>query len=404
MQVTVILAFAIVALLQAAGEIFSAKTKGKVPSIFVSCILFLIGFWTVIPTQVTTPAGAVVSLTEMAGISGSLFSLLLALLVTNMGTLMSIHELFAQWKTIVIGVAAVIAGVAMVYILGILLFEVGYGVVVAPSLVGGLAAVNLMMQASNAVGRSELATIAILIFSLQGIVGYPLMNFFLRKQAKAILEDYKAGKVILKDVSAAANATPPPWKIFPDSPAKYQTPIILLGKLALVTFLAETVSKLTGGAVNTLVVCLLLGIAASELGFLEKKLLTKADTMGLLMVLLMGFVFGGLATATPEILMSVFAPLVTLFFLGTAALVAVGIIIGKIFKESWAMSGAIVLNCLCGFPPNFVLTNETSKSMSTNQQEYEVLMQEMLPKVLVGGFATVTVTSVIIADVFTRFL
>jgi hypothetical protein len=119
----------------------------------------------------------------------------------------------------------------------------------------------------------------------------------------------------------------------------------------------------------------------------------------------MGFVFGGLATATPDVLLGVFAPLTVLFGLGTAALVAVGIGVGKLFfKESWAMSGAIVLNCLCGFPPNYVLTNEASKSMSSNQQEYEVLMQEMLPKVLVGGFATVTVTSVIIADIFTRFI
>jgi len=405
MQFTVIFSFAIVAVLQAAGDVVSAKTKGKVPSIFVACVLFLIGFWTVLPLRITTPAGASVSLTEMAGISGSLFSILLAILVTNMGTLMSIKELLAQWKTIIIGVVSVIASVAIVYWLGMLLFEVQHGVVIAPALVGGLAAVNIMIQASNQVGRPDLATIALLIFSLQGLIGYPLMNFFLRKQAKRVLAAYKAGTVKLADASAASNMPPPPWKIIPDAPAKYQTPMILLGKLAFVTWLADFASRSMGGAVNTLVLCLIFGIAATELGFLEKKLMTKAETMGLLMVLLMGFVFGGLATATPEILLSVFAPLVVLFTLGTAVLVLIGIIVGKFFfKETWCMSGAIVLNCLCGFPPNYVLTNETSKNMSSNQQEYEILMQEMLPKVLVGGFATVTIISVIIADVFTRLI
>ncbi|MCL1993237.1 MAG: hypothetical protein FWG66_09850 [Spirochaetes bacterium] len=404
MQMTFILAFAIIVCLQGLGDVVSAKTKGKVPSIFVACVLFLAGFWTIIPTQIAGPSGATVTLTQMAGISGSLFSVMLALLVTNMGTLMSVKELFAQWKTIVIGVVAVIAAVAAVYWLGAFLFEPIHGIVVAPSLVGGLAAVNMMMQASGEAGRPDLATIAILIFSMQGLVGYPLMNFFLRRQAKNVLDDYKAGKIALKG-AAAGDATVPPWKIIPDTPSKYQTPIVLISKLVLVTFIADSVSTLTGGAVNTLVLCLVFGITATELGFLEKKLLAKAETMGIMMIVLMGFVFGGLANATPSVLMEVFAPLVTLFFLGTGMLVFVGIAIGKMFfKETWAMSGAIVLNCLCGFPPNFVLTNETSKNMSANDSEYEILMQEMLPKVLVGGFATVTVTSVIIADIFTRFI
>jgi hypothetical protein len=341
----------------------------------------------------------------MAGISGSLFSMSLAILVTNMGTLMSVRELIAQWKTIVIGVIACIVAVVVVYGLGTALFEKDHGVVVAPVLVGGLAAVNIMMTASNAIGRSDLATIAILIFSLQGLVGYPLMNFFLRRQAKNVLADFNAGKVKLLAAGTQANVPPPKWKIIPDLPAKYQTPMVLIGKLAFVTFLAECASKATGGAVNTLVFCLILGILATEIGFLEKKLLSKAETMGLLMIILMGFVFGGLATATPKVILSVFAPLTVLFFLGTAVLVLVGVVIGKLcFKETWAMSGAIVINCLCGFPPNFVLTVEASKNMSSNQQEYDILMQEMLPKVLVGGFATVTVTSVIIADIFTRFI
>ena len=43
-----------------------------------------------------------------SGISGPLFGLLLTLLVTNMGSLMSIKELVQQWKTIVIGLAGIL--------------------------------------------------------------------------------------------------------------------------------------------------------------------------------------------------------------------------------------------------------------------------------------------------------
>ena len=40
---TTVFAFAIIAVLQAFGDVVSAKTNGKLPSIFVTAILFLIG-------------------------------------------------------------------------------------------------------------------------------------------------------------------------------------------------------------------------------------------------------------------------------------------------------------------------------------------------------------------------
>ena len=401
---TVVLAFAIIVVLQGAGDIISAKTNGKVPSIFISCLLFLAGFWTIIPTQMTNAAGATVSLTEMSAISGVLFNLLLIILVTNMGTLMSVKELLLQWKTIIIGVVGIGGALVTAYFIGGLLFASEYGIVITPSLIGGLAAVNIMREAASELGHYQLATIAILVFSLQGIIGYPLMNFALRKQALLVLKDYSAGKISIVAPEANVANMKSPFKFIPDLPSKFQTPPVLLGKLAIVAYLADTVSRLSGGLVHTLVLCLIFGIIATEIGFLEKRLLTKADTLGLLMVMLMGFVFGGLATATPEQIGAVFAPLVVLFSLGTAGMIVFAIIAGKLLGETWPMSTAIVLNCLCGFPPNYVLTNEASKSMSKTPEEYAILMQEMLPKVLVGGFATVTVLSVIIANMFVSLL
>lgn len=401
---TVILAFAIIVVLQGLGDIISAKTKGRVPAIFITCVLFLIGFWTIIPTSIERSEGVFVSLTEMAGITGVLFNLLLALLVTNMGTLMSIKELFQQWKTLVIGAIGIIGALGIAYFIGGLLFDIDYTIVIMPGLLGGLAAVNIMREAALNVGRENLAVLALLVFSLQGMIGYPLMNWALRRQAGNVLKDFRAGKVKLLDPALANVEEKSPLKFIPDLPAKYQTVPVLIGKLALVAWLAEYVSGLTNGSVHLLVLCLVFGIIATEIGFLEKKLLVKADTMGLLMVLLMGFVFGGLATATPELIGQFFLPLFTIFAIGTGALVLIGIVIGRFFKETPAMSAAIVLNCLCGFPPNYVLTVAASKSMSENEEEYGVLMQEMLPKVLVGGFATVTVLSVFVANFFAGLL
>ena len=401
MYISIILAFGIIVTLQAFGDIISAKTNGKLPSIFVSAILFLIGFWTVIPTEVTTAAGQQTTILDISGISSSLFVLLLTLLVTNMGSLMTIKELLAQWRTVLIGIAALGGVMVFAYFVGGSIFGREVGLVTAPPLAGGLAAMSIMVTEANELGRSDLALISALVFATQGLLGYPIMTYVLRRRAGAILGDYKAGKIkLLEQSEPAADAAKSRFKFIPEFPAKYLTPPVLIAKVAIVGILADAASKLTGGMVHTYVLCLVFGIIASEIGFLDKKILGKSETMGLMMVLLMGFVFGGLADASIETMSMVFAPLVLTMIIGVAGLIVFSVIAGKILKENWAMSIAIGINCLCGFPPNYILTNEAAQAISSSKEEYEVLMQEMLPKVLVGGFATVTVGSVIVANIF----
>lgn len=403
---TTVFAFAIIAVLQAFGDVVSAKTNGKLPSIFVTAILFLIGFWTVIPTEIVQNIGGekvTTTLLALSSISGPLFGLLLTLLVTNMGSLMSIKELVQQWKTIVIGLAGILGVMVFAYFVSGFIFGKEYGLVVAPPLAGGLAAMDIMVTAANEIGRNDLAIISALVFSIQGLLGYPIMTYALRKQSNFVLGEYNAGNIKLKKEEVASETTSK-FKIIPDMPAKYQTPNIMIAKVAVVSVLAELASRATGGAIHTYVMCLVLGILASEIGFLEKKILNKSETMGLLMVLLMGFVFGGLASATPAKLMEVAVPLAGTMIIGILGMLVFGIIVGKLFGETWMMSTAIVINCLCGFPPNYILTDEASRSTSSSDEEYNVLMQEMLPKVLVGGFATVTVSSVLVANFFSKFL
>ena len=406
MIITTVFAFAIIVALQAFGDVVSAKTNGKFPSIFVTAILFLVGFWTVIPTEIIKNVGGenvTTTLLALSGISGPLFGLLLTLLVTNMGSLMSIKELGQQWKTIIIGLSGIVGVMIFAYFISGFIFGREYGLVIAPPLSGGLAAMDIMVTAANEIGRTDLAIISALVFSIQGLLGYPIMTFALRKQSSFVLKEYNAGKVKLKNVDKATE-TVSKLKFIPDFPAKYQTPAIMIAKVAAVSVLAEVVSRATGGIIHTYVMCLILGILASEIGFLEKKILGRSETMGLLMILLMGFVFGGLASATPAKLIEVAVPLLGTIVIGISGMLMFGIIVGKLFGETWMMSIAIVINCLCGFPPNYILTEEASKSTSSNEDEYNILMQEMLPKVLVGGFATVTVSSVLVANIFSKLL
>src|SRR5690625_284969 len=84
------------------GEAVSIRTKAWIPSVFISATLFIIGYWTFFPKDIV----------EIAGIPSAVASMLIYLLITHMGTLLSVRELKNQWRTILIAVAS-IAGAAV---------------------------------------------------------------------------------------------------------------------------------------------------------------------------------------------------------------------------------------------------------------------------------------------------
>lgn len=68
------------------------------------------------------------------------------------------------------------------------------------------------------------------------------------------------------------------------------------------------------------------------------------------------------------------------------------------------MAIAISLNALYGFPVNYTLTNDAAMALGKTGEEVDFLTGEMLPKMLIGGFASVTIVSVIIAGIFAKML
>ena len=59
---------------------------------------------------------------------------------------------------------------------------------------------------------------------------------------------------------------------------------------------------------------------------------------------------------------------------------------------------------LYGFPFNAIITESMCKEMAATEDEREYLMAHMFPSMIVGGFSTVTITSVIIAGLFVNLL
>ncbi|KLD57472.1 hypothetical protein WP50_33555 [Lactiplantibacillus plantarum] len=59
-------------------------------------------------------------------------------------------------------------------------------------------------------------------------------------------------------------------------PAAYDTSAFMLFKVAAVTGLAEWTAQLAHGTVNQYIICLVFGVIAHQLGFLEDAVLEKA--------------------------------------------------------------------------------------------------------------------------------
>ncbi|NLY21607.1 MAG: hypothetical protein GXZ08_10060 [Tissierellia bacterium] len=390
------------------GDLVSAKTKAFVPSVFVSAILFLVGFWYIFPED----------LVKIATLSQPVAGLTMYLLITHMGTMMSVRELAAQWKTIVIALAGIAGIIILLLTVGSAVLGRETAVVGAPPLTGGIVAAILMRDAAAEIGKQDLAVLSILVYVVQGFIGYPLTAILLKRNGQKLLADFRknpslALKRTEEDKVVEGNGKKG-IKFPPDIPEKYNSTYMILFRLAFVALLADIAAKyLNMGllaispkapTISVYVVCLIFGVIAAEIGLVERKPLNKAESFGWLMTCLMAFIFEGLNAATPEMLLQVLMPLVGVILIGVTGLIIFAFIAGKVLGENPEMSISIALNALYGFPPNFILTTEAINSLTENQVEKEYLTDNMLPKMLVGGFTSVTIASVIIAGIFVGFL
>lgn len=395
---TAILALVIVLAAMSLGDIVSIKTKAWIPSVFVTAIVFLFGFWWLFPKDVISTATLGM---PVAGLG-------MYLLVTHMGTLMNIKELISQWRTVVISIAGICGIMALLLTVGLIFFDKQTAIAGGPPLSGGIVAAIIIKEAATALGNDKLAILAILIYVVQGFVGYPLTSILLKKEGNRLLKDLKNNKenVVEKIVSKESERK----TLIPNLPEKYNTIYVVLLKLAFVAYLADCFTKFVNNTIfqNTVlspfVTCLIFGIIAAELGLVDRQALNKANSFGWMITLLMAFIYEGLNKATPEMLLEVLLPLVEIIIIGVSGLLIFAFIVGKILKESPYMSLCIALNALYGFPPNYILTNEVIKSLASNNDESEYLTNKMLPKMLIGGFTSVTIASVLIAGIFSKFL
>ena len=373
------------------GDFVSYKTNATLSTLFVTAIIFMVAFWFGLPPTLFQDSGLL-----------AMGSLVLPILLVNMGSMISMKELLKQWKTVLIALAAVVGIGIVVFFVGTPLFGKAMAAAAAPPIAGGVVAALIMSEAALAKGLDDVAVFVTLLLVTQAFFGTPVASFCLKKEAKRVLalnESLTSGNEAEKfeDKHLKKYIIPPLKK-------ELQTNNILLVKLAIVAVLAVKVSNLTNGAVNSLIVCLIFGIIAREIGLVDEDSLTTANSQGFIMLCVMAVIFGNLSTATPQMLKSLIVPLVACLLLGVVGFTVFSTIAGKLLGEDKYMAIAIGATALFGFPGTYILSNEVATATAKNEEEKKLILNAILPKMLIAGFVTVSIASVFLAGFMAKLI
>ena len=359
-----IYALTICLVLYAIGDIVSVKTKGLLSLVFVLCVVMLIGFWCGLPTDIVTTAG----IAPLGKVSASL-------LVVGVGTTMNTKELMRQWKTVIASFCCCTAGVLLIVFVGRFIIGTDAAIAGAPIFAGASVALMIVNEALENVGLTDtLGVVVILIFALQ-------------KYLAVTTED-------------AASEKKRPLSFF----SKTNKPVYNFTKVALVASLSTALSALTQDKVNVYIICLVMGVLFTELGFLPRNALSKLDSYFLLLFSILMTIFSSLAKVTPQTLVQSFIPVLVVLLLGAAGVVVFAFLLSKVLKQSAWLNIALGITCTFGFPTTVMLSEEIANGVGTTDEEKSALRNYLLPQMTVAGFITVTIGSVILAGIIVPLL
>ncbi|MGV3465269.1 MAG: hypothetical protein ACO1OT_08250 [Heyndrickxia sp.] len=379
------------------GEIISIVTKAKVPTLLVMMVVIFALFKTgIVPTNI---------------IQASTFAVVGAVLqpalLVHMGTLIPMRVLKSQYKAVLITLIGLVCSVLLMLLIVPLFFNYRTAVAGAGPMTGGIIAYVLTADALKKAGFAALVVIPIIVLTLHSVVGMPLTSFLLRKHVVKLRRTMDAGTLSAADVAAAsliesksANAETKTRSLIPEK--FQQSQFILLFLIFIGSAIAVGLEAATG--ISYSLWGLAIGIIGSYFGIFPEKVLEKANGFGIAMVGLVFIVLGSLSSVTIKSIVSVLPAVAVIIIVGSIGLVVGGFIGSKLFKWDPYKGIAVVLTAMYGFPGDFLISQEVSRSMGRTKEEEEKILGQILPPMLIGGFTSVTIGSVVIASILVKTL
>lgn len=315
----------------------------------------------------------------------------------HLGTLIPIEVLLKQWQSVLIAVGGLVVALALILSIVSLVYDYPTAVSGSGPIAGGILAMLITTQELQEQGLERLIVMPAAVIGLQGLVGIPLASALLRRYAVK----YRATPAFAAAVGRGDHVTveeieadPTPRTLIPE---RYQNPSVLLAVTAVLGTLAFYLGDWTG--LNYGIWALLLGIGGQFIGLLPHKTLDKANSFGIVTTGILVVVLASMGGVTLAQLWEAAGPVVLMLVLGAGGLMIGGMTVGRLLGWDPGKAMPVSLTALIGFPADYIICEEIAHSLGEDERERDAIMDEILAPMLVGGFTSVSLASVLIASI-----
>lgn len=388
-----IMAFTVVAVIYAVGDYVAVKTKGVISSVLVAIALLLVfgGTLRLLPEN----------LMDLSGLSAMIPTFGMGLILVNVGSLMNLNDMRKEWKTVVISLAGIAGIILLDSTLGTAVFGRERALAAIPPTAGGAAVTMLMSEVANEAGRPDLASFVAAVTALQVLIGLPVASVCLRRAAKAFIaggghkrEEKKVGKEIS-------------LRIVPELKGPLAVSSTMhFARLGVVAVAAQLCTNVTG--ISTGVTFLVFGIVAGALGIVEKGSLKTAGGEGILMLATYAYVASSFVSMKFSDFGELLVPVVGLLVIGAVGVMILSALVGKLLGWNPFLAIAVGVACLFGYPVTYAVAMEVAQGVTKGagftEAEEQRVVSYLLPKMLVAGVVSVSLTSVILGGIIAPML
>ena len=377
--------FALIAL----GEWLSIVSRARIPMLLTAMLGFLVLSWTgIFPKDILESSQF-----------PALGAILIGPAILHMGTMIPFSLLKSQIKAVIISLGGVIFSGILILIIVPLVFDYPTAVAGVGPISGGIIALIITSDKLAEIGLSSLVVIPALIVAFQGVMGMPLAMTFMRKYAVKIQKDMDNGTFIPMVQEAELDVE--------ETKKKKQSPFKSSTTLKLFYVFVGAAIGVGLGTVTPIhysLWCLAIGVIGLKLGLFEPKSLEKANSFTIAMIGIIFVVIGTMADVTPSQVLNNLPSILLILVIGTVGITIGGYLMSKLVKWDPYKGMPVALTALFGFPGDYILCDEVSRSIGRDEKEAKIIFNELLAPMLIGGFTTVTVASVIIAGVLIQTL
>lgn len=358
----------IVAGLFVLGEIISRKLKAIIPAVLVSGILFMALLWSGIVPQDLVARSKLDVLMPV----GMMFVIL------SMGCNTSLKEMIANWRVVLLAAVSYIFELCMILLVMSLIYGRNMAVAAFP---GSSAAALIIQEQARALGYNDCIILSVLLLFMNGMVACPIVGQLIKKEAGRIL---KEGIPAMEERPSAVGAK------LNGKGGEGSTYVSFL-KFYAGAWICQRLSGLLG--MSPYVFCLVLGVVFAELGFFRRDEFDRTKSGGFLFFIMMAMILNGFSASTPQMLLDVLLPIITVLCTAVVSLTVASLVMGRLLGFSPWLSVALGFNIMVGFPVNLMLSQDMIGYLTDDKEQQAYLLEKIGNRMVLAGFTSTTFLS-----------